>query len=168
MEKKRLLQTEEEEGVEVETHVQRHEYGSSSSSEESATTEEPVPQCIANVPWMVKIYRQRSHIPGYGMWRLFREASAYALYVLFIMLLVYLLNQLDRYTFSITAKYVGFELQFGEPRCLPNFTELLSPEYNIPRGDVYGSIMADCRNSTRVLVAHVTYLPTSVPLDKKN
>ncbi len=44
------------------------------------------------------------------------------IYVLLIMLAVYLMNQLNRFTISITAKYVGADLGFGVPACIPNET----------------------------------------------
>lgn len=151
-EKKSLLEADEAKEDESRSPIQQ-EYGSSNSSEDGSPTEpEPVPDCIADTPLLVKIYRGRSRIPGYGLWRLFRQASAYSLFVLFVMLMAYLLNQLDRYTLPITAKYVGFDLKFGELRCLPNFTELLSPTYNIPRSSVFGDIIAECRNITRLWV----------------
>ena len=48
------------------------------------------------------------------------QASAYMIYVLLIMLAVYLMNQLNRFTISITAKYVGADLDFGTRACIPN------------------------------------------------
>ena len=44
------------------------------------------------------------------------------IYVLLVMLAVYLMNQLNRYTISITAKYVGADLGFGVHTCIPNET----------------------------------------------
>lgn len=44
------------------------------------------------------------------------------IYILLVMLLVYLLNQLNRFTISITAKYVGADLEFGVRACIPNET----------------------------------------------
>ena len=155
-EKRPLLKAEEaENGTDSKTQIQA-EYGSSSSSEQGVGREEqeaepvPIPKFITGIPCLVTVYTNRARIPGYGLWRLLRKASLYSLYVLFIMLCAYLLNQLDRYTLPITAKYVGFDLKFGDLRCLPNFTELLSPEYNIPRSVVYTDIIGDCRNSTRL------------------
>lgn len=153
MEKRSLLHDEEvpeAEEVPGDVRIQHHGYGSSSSSDSSteSVTEEVIPGCISNVPFLVKVYRKRQIIPGYGLWRLLRQASAYSLYVLLIMLLAYLLNQLDRYTFSVTARYVGFDLGFGDLGCLPNFTSLLGPEYDIPRRVVYGPVLSDCGNST--------------------
>lgn len=152
-EKRPLLKSEEaEEAVDAKTQIQA-DYGSSSGSSEHGGDEqeaETIPGFIADIPCLVTVYKNRARIPGYGLWRLVRQASLYSMYVLIIMLCAYLLNQLDRYTLPITAKYVGFELKFGELRCLPNFTELLSPEYNIPRSVVYTDIIGECRNSTRL------------------
>ena len=155
-EKRPLLKEEEAEEAAADSKTQiQAEYGSSSSSsngdhEQQQQEAEAIPEFIAGVPCLVTVYTNRARIPGYGLWRLFRQASLYSLYVLIIMLCAYLLNQLDRYTLPITAKYVGFDLKFGDLRCLPNFTELLSPEYNIPRSVVYTDIVGECRNSTRL------------------
>ncbi len=34
------------------------------------------------------------------------------------------MNQLNRFTISITAKYVGADLGFGEKTCIPNVTHI--------------------------------------------
>lgn len=59
-------------------------------------------------------------VPGYGMVQLFTKAKPYALYVLFLMLLAYLLNQLDRYTLPIVYKAVGAALGYGDYSCQAN------------------------------------------------
>lgn len=49
----------------------------------------------------------------------FRQAKAYSLYVLFAMLVVYMLNQLDRYALSITSVEIAQSLKYGDKSCLP-------------------------------------------------
>lgn len=69
------------------------------------------------------------------------------LYVLLIMLFVYLLNQLDRYTISITAKYVGQDLGFGDLDCMPNISVI--KEYHLSRKFYVDTLMVECnKNST--------------------
>lgn len=48
----------------------------------------------------------------------FKKANAYSLYVLFIMLATYILNQLDRYTLSITNVETAQAVKFGDKACL--------------------------------------------------
>jgi hypothetical protein len=57
--------------------------------------------------------------------QLLREANRYAypIYVVFILLAAYLLNQLDRYTLSIVAKPLSQDLKFGDKSCLANSTD---------------------------------------------
>ena len=54
----------------------------------------------------------------------FRKAQPYSLYVLFILLVTYMLNQLDRYALSITSVETAQDLKYGEKSCLkmPNQT----------------------------------------------
>ena len=66
------------------------------------------------------IYRHRDKIPGYGVYRMVRGVKPYALYVLLMMLLVYLLNQLDRYTLPIVTTSVGYDLRYGDQVCMAN------------------------------------------------
>ena len=49
----------------------------------------------------------------------FRQAKAYSLYVLVILLLIYVLNQLDRYALSITSVEIAQSLKYGDKSCLP-------------------------------------------------
>lgn len=44
----------------------------------------------------------------------------YSCYVLLMLLLAYLLNQLDRYMLSITIKPLSQELKFGDKGCMVN------------------------------------------------
>lgn len=64
------------------------------------------------------IYVHRKSIPGYGMVYMVRNVKVYALYVLLMMLIAYLLNQLDRYTLPIVTKSAGYDLQYGELVCM--------------------------------------------------
>lgn len=66
------------------------------------------------------IYNHRTRIPGYGVYRMIRNVRPYALWVLFAMLVVFLLNQLDRYTLPIVTPAVGYDLQYGDKVCMAN------------------------------------------------
>ena len=70
--------------------------------------------------WRQVLYDNRANIPGYGMVRMVRQARVYALYVLAAMLVVYLLNQLDRYTLPIVTTSVGADLRYGYKTCQVN------------------------------------------------
>lgn len=65
-------------------------------------------------------YKNREKIPGYGMLRMLRQSGIYPLYVLLAMLVVYLLNQLDRYTLPIVTTSVGADLRYGDKTCQDN------------------------------------------------
>lgn len=66
------------------------------------------------------IYDHRSSIPGSGMLMLLKGSSVYALYVLLILLMAYLLNQLDRYTLPIVTPFAGYDLKYGDLACMKN------------------------------------------------
>ncbi len=53
-----------------------------------------------------------------GYIQVFRQAKPYSLYVLIILLLTYLLNQLCRYAFTIVAKEMAQEVHFGDKACM--------------------------------------------------
>ena len=55
---------------------------------------------------------------GPGFIHLVRHTKPYTLWVLAMMLAAYLLNQLDRYTYSIVSKAVSQDLMFGDQACL--------------------------------------------------
>lgn len=78
------------------------------------TSTRPSNGCLA---WL---YDHRTSIPGYGMLKLVRGASIYSLYVLFVLLMAYLLNQLDRYTLPIVTSDVGYDLNYGDKICMKN------------------------------------------------
>ena len=52
--------------------------------------------------------------------RVFRETRVYTIYVLFVLLLAYLVSQLERYTLPIVARPVTQALKFGDKSCLAN------------------------------------------------
>ena len=60
-----------------------------------------------------------------GVLRLF-QAGAYPLFVLLLLLLAYLLNQLDRYMLAIVTKPMAQELHYGDQACMSNTS--YSPE----------------------------------------
>lgn len=64
------------------------------------------------------IYVHRKSIPGYGVVYMARNVKLYALFVLLMMLIAYLLNQLDRYTLPIVTKSAGYDLRYGELVCM--------------------------------------------------
>ena len=45
------------------------------------------------------------------------SASPYALYVLLVLMVVYLLNQLDRFVLGIAGRSIARDLQFGQLGC---------------------------------------------------
>lgn len=47
-----------------------------------------------------------------------RDAGVYPLYVLLLLLVTYLLNQLDRYALAICAKPMAQEIHFGDKGCM--------------------------------------------------
>lgn len=50
----------------------------------------------------------------------YRWVFSYASYVLLLMLLTYLLNQLDRYMLAITSKSLAHDMHFGDQACMVN------------------------------------------------
>ncbi len=48
---------------------------------------------------------------------LFRSARPYSLYVLLILMVVYLLNQLDRFVLGIAGRNLSRDLKFGDLSC---------------------------------------------------
>ena len=49
-----------------------------------------------------------------GKWQKLFTQNKYSLYVLFLLLITYLLNQLDRYTLAVTSKAIEQSLHFGD------------------------------------------------------
>ena len=80
------------------------------------------------------LHEHRKIIPGYGAIQLVMRARLYALYVLFLLLLAYLINQLDRYTLPIVTTTVGAELRYGDMSCQPepNVTDSVLKHAGLP------------------------------------
>jgi len=55
---------------------------------------------------------------------LLTAAQPYSLYILVILMVVYLLNQLDRFVLGIASKDLVRDLKFGEKSCFLNTSEL--------------------------------------------
>lgn len=104
--------------------------GSTSSSDEDATIgkeevgvlsassikEDAVEEPPAEEKAQKKAYY--THIPGYGFFRLVKNASIYSLYVLLLLLAAYLLNQLNRFTLPVTTKAVAQDVHYGSMSCM--------------------------------------------------
>lgn len=58
------------------------------------------------------------NVPGYGLLLLVKKTKPYGLYVLFMMLMAYLFNQLDRYTLSIVTTLSGPDVGYGDYGCM--------------------------------------------------
>ncbi|XP_046379348.2 MFS-type efflux pump MSMEG_3705-like [Haliotis rufescens] len=56
---------------------------------------------------------------GHRWWK---DVRPYSMYVLVLVLLAYLLNQLDRYMLAITAKPMAQEIRYGDQACMVNTT----------------------------------------------
>ena len=57
------------------------------------------------------------------------SSKAYPIYVLFVLMLVYFLNQLDRFVLGIAARSISRDLNFGHLGCYYNLTALSEPLY---------------------------------------
>jgi len=69
---------------------------------------------------VVVVKRWYSNVPGYGVYRMILNVHPYSHFVLVMMLLVYLLNQLDRYTLPVVTTSIGYDLQYGDKVCMKN------------------------------------------------
>lgn len=49
-----------------------------------------------------------------------KSSKPYALYVLFMLMLVYLFNQMDRFVLGIASRSIAEELDFAHFGCFPN------------------------------------------------
>ena len=65
-------------------------------------------------------YDNREKIPGYGVLQILRKGRLYSMYVLLALLVVYLFNQLDRYTLPVVTTSVGPDLHYGDKTCQVN------------------------------------------------
>lgn len=52
--------------------------------------------------------------------RLFRGARPYHIYVLGLLMLVYLVNQMDRFLLGIASRNIAHDLHFAQFGCYPN------------------------------------------------
>ena len=93
-------------------------------SQEKPVSQPPVTEDAEPSPpsngCLAYIYNHRGSIPGYGLLKLARGSSVYSLYVLGVLLMVYLLNQLDRYTLPIVTTHAGYDLKYGDQFCMVN------------------------------------------------
>lgn len=99
-------------GSDVEASITQEEVGvlSASSIKEDPSDEPP--------PNEVKKKAFYEYLPGYGVFRLVKNASLYSLYVLMLLLAAYLLNQLNRYTLPVTTKAVAQDVHYGSQSCM--------------------------------------------------
>ena len=94
------------------------------------------------------IYVHRKSIPGYGLVHMVRHVKIYALYVLLMMLIAYLLNQLDRYTLPIVTKSAGYDLHYGDLVCMVTHNKTVL--HAIDEYDILANITTDmCTNDTK-------------------
>ena len=56
------------------------------------------------------------------------KAGGYAVYVLFLLLGAYLLNQLDRYALAVSSQPMAHDIKFGDKGCLP-YSSSFSKDY---------------------------------------
>ena len=111
------------------------------------STQQPDDENLPNNKCLRFLYIHRKSIPGYGLIQMVRHVRVYALYVLLMMLVVYLLNQLDRYTLPIVTKSVGYDLKYGDIVCMKTHNETvleLFDPYNIT-----DDITDMCKNDTK-------------------
>ncbi|XP_064395524.1 MFS-type efflux pump MSMEG_3705-like isoform X2 [Halichondria panicea] len=105
----------------------------------------PAEDTINSEPTVIKggfIFRHRHVIPGYGVYRMIRGVKPYAHWVLLMMLLVYLINQLDRYTLPIVVTEIGYDLEYGDEMCMVN------KELNHTVLDEFETITMRCSNQS--------------------
>lgn len=113
-EKKPLLGYESEEGSDEEASI-GEDVGvvSASSIKEDASEEPPAHEKTEKKAFY-------KYLPGYGVFRLLKNASLYSIYVLLLLLAAYLLNQLNRYTLPVTTKAVAQVVHYGSRSCMIN------------------------------------------------
>ena len=56
------------------------------------------------------------------------KAGGYAVYVLFLLLGAFLLNQLDRYALAVSSQPMAHDIKFGDKGCLP-YNSSFSKDY---------------------------------------
>lgn len=136
-EKDRLLDYESKED---ETVIPPPPYGS---------TQEPDDKSLPNNKYLRFIYVHRESIPGYGVISMVRYVKVYALYVLLMMLIAYLLNQLDRYTLPIVTKSAGYDLKYGDLVCMKTHNKTALALFDT--ADITKNISDLCGDDTKPL-----------------
>lgn len=68
----------------------------------------------------------------------YRTLTPYKLYVLLILLVTYLLNQLDRYMLAISSKAMAQEIHFGDKACMKN-TSAQDSDFNGLKCETFSS-----------------------------
>lgn len=63
-----------------------------------------------------------------SVFSLIRAARKYSLYILLILMIVYLLNQLDRFVLGIAGRSLARDLQFGSRSCFVNDSSICGPQ----------------------------------------
>ncbi|XP_041370209.1 MFS-type efflux pump MSMEG_3705-like isoform X2 [Gigantopelta aegis] len=81
-----------------------------------------------------------------------RDLKPYNMYVLFLLLITYLLNQLDRYMLAITSKSMAQDVHFGDQACMVN-TSFTAPETKDIKCN--GTTVARCDAISNVNGSHV-------------
>lgn len=114
----------------------RRTYSSENPPPYRSPSPTPVPVDVSSPPscgCLAYLYNHRTSIPGYGLLKLAAGSSVYSLYVLGVLLMVYLLNQLDRYTLPIVTTHAGYDLKYGDQFCMVNrtITQDTLDEFNI-------------------------------------
>ena len=59
-----------------------------------------------------------------SLFLLLRSSRPYSLYILAVLMVVYFLNQVDRFVLGITSKSISTDLEFGQFGCFPNVSAL--------------------------------------------
>lgn len=142
------------------------DYSSGSARQEQQPQQPGSSSAVACNPLVSFVRRNKSKVPGYGMWRLLRHGGLYPLVVLTVLLAVYLLNQLDRYTLPIVTTSMGPDLRYGDKTCQsnPHFNDSY-PHYNGSCADfTLGSLplhllnLSSCSASFSSLLLHLLLL----------
>ena len=93
------------------------------------------------------LYVHRKSIPGYGLINMVRHVKVYALWVLLLMLVAYLLNQLDRYTLPIVTKSAGYDLKYGDVICMKTHNETVLGLFD--PNNITSDIVGMCKNDSK-------------------
>eukprot|EP00118_Oscarella_pearsei_P019960 m.214851 g.214851 ORF g.214851 m.214851 type:complete len:553 (+) comp39821_c0_seq1:96-1754(+) len=85
---------------------------------------------------------------AFAAFKLFRQARVLSIYVLLILLVVYLLNQLDRYTLPIVAKPVAQDLKYGDQKCMGNSSNYYYKKFEDNTSDTIDDACGDLFKNT--------------------